>query len=64
MTGDGYDAAWNSVAVASVAYEQERANMAATLRCARCTAGLTPEDLCGASGLDEATVLRFLGEID
>lgn len=60
---DERDAAWNAVAVESVAYEEERCRMARTLRRGR-QAGMSEDDLCDASGLDEATVLRFLGEID
>ncbi len=55
-------AIWNGVACGSIAYEQERARFARTIRGAR--AWMTVDELCEASGLDEATVLRFLGEID
>jgi hypothetical protein len=58
---DVTDAAWNAVAVASIAYQQEVMALTRILDCAR-QKGLSVTDLCWASGLDEAFVNRLLGE--
>jgi hypothetical protein len=58
---DVRDAAWNAVAVASVAYQQEVMALTRILDCAR-SKGLTVADLCSASGLDEPFVTRLLAE--
>lgn len=55
------DAAWNAVAVASLAYQQEIIALSRVLACAQ-GHGLTVDDLVYASGLDAALVTRLLGE--
>lgn len=62
------DAAYNAVAVASIAHrealdaaDREQATFATVLTCAH-RHGLTLTDLCTASGLDEPSVTRLLGE--
>jgi hypothetical protein len=55
------DAAWNAVAVASLAYQHEVSILAHVLRTA-CGHGLTVADLCAASGLDAPFVRRLLAE--
>jgi len=67
------DAAWNAVAVASIAHREaedsgdldaarrERVTFVRVLDCAR-SKGLTNADLCRASGLDEAYLVRLITE--
>jgi hypothetical protein len=55
------DAAWNAVAIASLAYQREVATLSTVLSTA-CGHGLTVDDLCAASGLDAPFVRRLLGE--
>ena len=52
MTPDVRDAAWNAVAVASLAYREELDRLRYVLDLAA-SKGLTVADLCSASGLDE-----------
>lgn len=61
-----HDAAWNAVAVASVAHrealdaaDREQTTFARTLATAS-TYGLTIDDLCAASGLDQTYVTELL----
>lgn len=61
-----HDAAWNAVAVASVAHrealdnaDREQTTFARTLAAAS-TYGLTIDDLCAASGLDQTYVTDLL----
>jgi hypothetical protein len=60
---DVTDAAFNAVAVASIAYQQEVMALTRILTDAR-RHGLTVADLCSASGLDEPFVTRLLAEAD
>lgn len=64
-TGPGGDdlaeAAWNAVAVASLAYQQETATLSMMLALAA-GHGLTTDDLRHASGLDAAFIERLLAE--
>jgi hypothetical protein len=55
------DAAYNAVAVASLAHTQARLALGAILVCAH-SKGLTVDQLCDASGLDETYVRRLLDE--
>lgn len=55
------DAAYNAVAVASLAYQQAVAALTHVLACAR-GHGLSVADLRDASGLDEAFINRLLQE--
>lgn len=55
------DAAWNAVAVASLAYHQAVTALSTILSTA-CGHGLTVADLCAASGLDAPFVERLLTE--
>lgn len=54
-------AAWNAVAVASIAYQQEVITLTHVLACAH-RHGLAVTDLRAASGLDEAFIARLLEE--
>jgi hypothetical protein len=54
-------AAWNAVAVASLAYQREVWALS-TVLCTACGHGLTVADLCAASGLDAPFVQRLLAE--
>jgi hypothetical protein len=54
-------AAWNAVAVASLAYQREVWALSTILSTA-CGHGLSVADLCAASGLDRPFVERLLGE--
>lgn len=56
---DVTDAAWNAVAVASIAYQQELMALTRILDCAR-SKGLSLTDLSWASGLDEEFIGRLL----
>ena len=56
-----HDQAFNAVAVASLAYQQEVMTLTHYLGCAH-RHGLTVAELCQASGLDEPFVTRLLGE--
>jgi hypothetical protein len=56
------DAAWNAVAVASLAYHRELNALRVILRSAT-QHGLTRSDLVYASGLDAAFVGRLLDEV-
>lgn len=55
------DDVWNTVALASVAYQQEMLHLAEALDWARDN-GLTFTDLCAASGLSEGLVTQLLCE--
>lgn len=59
--GQIHDAAHNAVAVASLAYQQEVMTLGTVLACAACH-GLTVDELCDASGLDEPLITRLLRE--
>jgi len=72
-SGDVSDAAWNAVAVASIAHreavdsgdneavQRERGTFAHILTCAQ-TKGLNITDLCHASGLDAPFINELLAE--
>jgi hypothetical protein len=55
------DAAWNAVAIASIAYHQEVQALTRILDTGR-RHGMTVADLCWASGLDAPFVERLLAE--
>jgi hypothetical protein len=59
--GDLAQAAWNAVAVASLAYQQEIVALSTVLALAA-GHGLTTDDLRHASGLDAAFIQRLLAE--
>lgn len=56
-----HQAAWNAVAVASLAYQQEIITLTGVLACAQ-SHGLTVDDLVYASGLGASFITRLLGE--
>jgi hypothetical protein len=55
-------AAWNAVAVASLAYQQEVITLTSVLACAQ-SHGMTVDDLVFASGLDALFITRLLAEV-
>lgn len=62
-TGESRDRVWNSVAVASLAYQQELRTLRRILDIAHDNKrGLTVEQLCEASGLDQTFVKQLLEE--
>jgi hypothetical protein len=61
--GEFYDAAWNAVAVASTHWQQSTAALRHILARGQ-QHGLSTLELCAASGLDEARVLRMIDEAE
>lgn len=56
-----HDAAVNAVAVASLAYQRELMAFTTILACAR-DHGLDVDELCDASGFDQAFINRLIEE--